>query len=64
MKKKSMTAGQAKELLLKEMQERYSIHYAFGWLQSFYLNNFGEELENAVAVAELKEYGIEVEIIK
>lgn len=62
--KKSMTARQAKELLLKEMQERYSIHYVLGWLKSSYLNNFGEELETAVAVAGLKEYGIEVEIIK
>lgn len=62
--KKSMTAKQAKELLLKEMQERYSIHYVLGWLQSSYLNNFGEEIETAVAVAELKNYGIEVEIIK
>lgn len=62
--KKSMTARQAKELLLKEMQERYSIHYVLGWLQSYYLNDFDKEIENAVAVAELKEYGIEVEIIK
>lgn len=62
--KKSMTARQAKQLLLKEMQERYSIHYVLGWLESSYLNNSGEELDNKVAVAELKEYGIEVEIIK
>lgn len=62
--KKSMTARQAKELLLKEMQERYSIHYVLGWLVSSYLNNFGEEFDNVVAVKELKNYGIEVEIIK
>lgn len=62
--KKSMTARQAKELLIKEMGKKHNIHYVVGWLQYSYFNNCGEEIENTVAVKELKEYGIEVEIVK
>lgn len=52
-----MTTPELKKKLVEVLQERESIHYTLGWLQSSYFDPKDEEIERAVAIKQLKAYG-------
>ena len=54
----NMTDAAIKSLLIDVMKERESLHYVIGWLRSTYCNPGLPEIERAVAIKQLKAYGV------
>jgi hypothetical protein len=52
-----MTTSDIKRKLIEVMSERESIHYVKGWLQQCYVCTCDEEIERAVAIKQLEQYG-------
>lgn len=55
-----MTLTEAKKLLIETMREKESVHYVLGWLQHSYYYKHDDEIEMAVVLKQLKEYGVEI----
>lgn len=53
----TMTTPELKKKLVEVLQERESIHYMLGWLQAAYVTYWDEEIERAVAIKQLAQYG-------
>ena len=54
----SMSTTAIKNLLIDVMKERESLHYVIGWLRSGYCSPTHEDIERAVAIKQLKAYGV------
>jgi hypothetical protein len=53
-----MTTSEIKKMLIDKMLEQESVHYVLGWLKLSYFNPGDDALERAVAIKQLKEYGV------
>ena len=54
----SMSTTAIKNLLIDVMKERESLHYVIGWLRESYCSPTHEDIERAVAIKQLEEYGV------
>lgn len=52
-----MTTKSLKKALIDLMKEKHGLHYTLGWLQSSYFDPKDEEIERAVAIKQLEQYG-------
>ena len=57
-----MKLSEAKDLLIKTLREKESIHYVLGWLTNSYLAPQDDDTEKFVVTKQLAKYGINVEI--
>lgn len=57
-----MKLSEAKDLLIKTLREKESVHYVLGWLTNSYLAPQDNETEKYVVTQTLAKYGINVEI--
>ena len=54
----NMSTAAIKSLLIDVMKEREGLHYTIGWLRSTYCNPGLPDIERAVAIKQLKSYGV------
>lgn len=57
-----MRLSEAKELLIKTLREKESIHYVLGWLTNSYLAPQDDDTEKFVVTKQLAKYGVKIEI--
>lgn len=57
-----MKLSEAKDLLIKTLREKESVHYLLGWLTNSYLAPQDDDTEKCVVTQTLAKYGVKIEI--